>query len=1096
MADTPSRLSDGNILYNGKYISMEEYRSMISARNLYNPYNEYENTNTFSKNAESNVANSIQTVLNVIPQYNRVSTSANLVFNALDAFGSEQSALARIGLVMLGKQIAYNSASNLATRWLPSIDLSQALKGNMKGIFKRNVDNTITVKDSADKTGLEKIGGFANKYLGIETYDVFGNANPFTKNPTPGDYIKNTGQAQLTHFFSAVNLNTFKPINPERDDQYTTIIREHSEEVGVPLLSGYDTVIANNRKWFNFMDYRQNPYFRRALTIDPTSAIDRANVNMQFSYSLDTGETQEYAPYIGFIDENFGKTVKTSDRRGDIENQVGPRSTFDVDNGDNNLVWGRDGLSYEATTYLSPLRGEDDAMNLHPDSQIFGETNTRTGLLEYTRNLLNASEGNFVDITRKAFKDGDNIVGFNGSPLWRGNNTTYSQRSGNANKTGVRQHTILDPYDNFTKSIRFKGNYVYKGPTESVVNKTVLPRIHPTMKNGVLDNKNLMFSIENLAVGTIRRDSYGVIDDEYATAIPLSEVGQFGGRQMWFPPYNVQINEVASAKYESTVMVGRNEPMYNYMNSERTAVVSFTLLIDYPEQLRNAYLRGEDKNKVIADFFAFGGESLPDAAMIDIWEKQIRDLENTIPEIEGPTDQAEPPDVKVKPIAIYFPNDVPVEAEVDTVISSMYNIQNYEIIEGLLSGKDGSDGNGFGLNKDVYFIKGLSGNSIGTKYVLLPSATTTNQYTEVATVNENGTISTLNKYLFDVFNNEENVKYYKIVISAEASKLYLGPAEAEYNKALGNRRARAAEKLIRSRLAVMFPELDVDEIQIDVLDSTGSEGNSAAGAEAVNMHEKSVKEERSATIEIARKDKSVEKKEQDNNQKQKDDLAQIQKQIQALQLKIKTAKQLEVVNDNILNERDKAVLDSFESVSGNKYYPVFHSQTPEDFHRRLTFLQQCTRQGAAKRYYMDKDAYGTLRAKNSVFGKQPICVLRIGDFLHTKVVIETVTIDYNDTTWDMNPEGFGMQPMIANVTLQMKVIGGQSLKGPIDALQNAVTFNYYANSNFTDKGMYSRPAEEADKQASYREGIEIKKSAELTAAYEQTTQYQLREGDQ
>ena len=40
----------------------------------------------------------------------------------------------------------------------------------------------------------------------------------------------------------------------------------------------------------------------------------------------------------------------------------------------------------------------------------------------------------------------------------------------------------------------------------------------------------------------------------------------------------------------------------------------------------------------------------------------------------------------------------------------------------------------------------------------------------------------------------------------------------------------------------------------------------------------------------------------------------------------------------------------------------------------------------------------------------------------------------------------------------MKVIGGQSLRTPIDALQNAVSFNYYANSTYTKSGTYSTPA--------------------------------------
>jgi hypothetical protein len=140
------------------------------------------------------------------------------------------------------------------------------------------------------------------------------------------------------------------------------------------------------------------------------------------------------------------------------------------------------------------------------------------------------------------------------------------------------------------------------------------------------------------------------------------------------------------------------------------------------------------------------------------------------------------------------------------------------------------------------------------------------------------------------------------------------------------------------------------------------------------------------------------------------------------------------------------------------------------------------RQGAAKKYEPIVEN-GILRAKNSVFGRQPICILRVGDFFYTKVIIENLVIDYSETTWDMNPEGFGMQPMIAKVTLQMKVMGGQSLKGPIDALQNAVTFNYYANSNFTKAGMYSRPSAEADNQEGYIGGILTNETKTLNDAY-------------
>ena len=799
-----------------------------------------------------------------------------------------------------------------------------------------------------------------------------------------------------------------------------------------------------------------------------------------------TNENQEYAPTYQSIVDYFGNTIVKQEKN--IETWVGEQSNFITDNKNNQLVWGRDGVSSGATAILKNLRG--DYYSDNSQTKKYNSLKPKKGLLEYTRNLLNATEGNFVDITRKVFKDGENIIGFQGSPLWKVNNTKYSEKSGQANKTGVRQHTILDPYDNFAKSIRYNGNIIYNGSPESVINKTVFPRIHPT--NNDKDNKNFMFSLENLAVGTIERDSYGVIDDEYGTAIPLSEVGSFGGRMMWFPPYDIQINEVAIAKYESTVMVGRNEPMYNYMNSERTAVLSFTLLVDYPEQLRNNDFRGENKNKVIADFFAFGGDQLPTTFNIENWEKQIKELEKEIIEIEGPIDQAEPDSVKNYSLKIHFQNNEPAtgETEINNVINKMYNNPyHYEIITGLDSAQDG---NGFGLNDKIYFQTGLSKTSINPpdRYILTGGTYDQYNYTGDCELNEN---------LRNVYSNPENRKYYSITITAEASKLYLGKNENEYNIALGNRRVLAAKKLVESRLKAIFPNEGFNDIIIKSVPSFGSDGKSVAGSLADNMHEKDIKEERIATIKIERSTNPPENKKQTLNQKQIDDVAEIQIEINVLQLNIKKAKHEDVVKNNIFNERtaDKdAILHGFESISDNKFYPVFHSQTPEDFHRRLTFLQQCTRQGAATHYNTKKDEYGTLRAKNSVFGKQPICILRVGDFFNTKVIIDNVTIDYNETTWDMNPEGFGMQPMIAKVVLQMKLIGGQSLKGPIDALQNAVTFNYYANSNFSNSEMYSRPSEEANKQLTYINGIVTEKNNKLIGANNQKIKDNVKEGEE
>jgi hypothetical protein len=132
------------------------------------------------------------------------------------------------------------------------------------------------------------------------------------------------------------------------------------------------------------------------------------------------------------------------------------------------------------------------------------------------------------------------------------------------------------------------------------------------------------------------------------------------------------------------------------------------------------------------------------------------------------------------------------------------------------------------------------------------------------------------------------------------------------------------------------------------------------------------------------------------------------------------------------------------------FHPGFHSTTPEGLNSRLTFLHQCIRPGDTipiKGRVDDVD----VDARNTTFGPPPICILRIGDFYHSKVVIRDVQISYEDSPWDFNPEGIGMQPMLASVTLSLNFIGGQGLEEPVSRLQNALSSNFYANTEIYDE---------------------------------------------
>jgi hypothetical protein len=152
-----------------------------------------------------------------------------------------------------------------------------------------------------------------------------------------------------------------------------------------------------------------------------------------------------------------------------------------------------------------------------------------------------------------------------------------------------------------------------------------------------------------------------------------------------------------------------------------------------------------------------------------------------------------------------------------------------------------------------------------------------------------------------------------------------------------------------------------------------------------------------------------------------------------------------------LSKETPILYDSLKSKL--KYFtPAFHSMTPEGLNTRLTFLQQCMRPGDT---ITKNQGEGNCDAKNTAFGRPPVCVLRIGDFYHTKIIINSLNISYDPLVWDLNPEGIGVQPMLAKVNLSFKYIGGQGLRRYVDQLQNALSFNYYANADVYDERTFA-----------------------------------------
>ena len=150
----------------------------------------------------------------------------------------------------------------------------------------------------------------------------------------------------------------------------------------------------------------------------------------------------------------------------------------------------------------------------------------------------------------------------------------------------------------------------------------------------------------------------------------------------------------------------------------------------------------------------------------------------------------------------------------------------------------------------------------------------------------------------------------------------------------------------------------------------------------------------------------------------------------------------------VVKETNPMVYDTIKD-SIKFFNPAFHSMTPEGLNARLTFLHQCTRPGQTIPIIGPDGRPKYNDALNTSFGAPPILVLRIGDFFNTKIVPTSLGLTFEQL--DINPEGIGIQPMLAKVTMAFNIIGGMGLKEPVQQLQNALSFNFYANTEIYDE---------------------------------------------
>lgn len=636
-------------------------------------------------------------------------------------------------------------------------------------------------------------------------------------------------------------------------------------------------------------------------------------------------------------------------------------------------------------------------------------TNNKFGLLYHTSKLFDLNEN--VDLTRKIYKDRDtkSIISYNGGGLYE--ITEDSKKYNDKIVDGIRQHVFKEKkedgtfedsqYNKYAKLIRFNGNVKYDGNKNSVIYNTVIPKIAPNFNDTKI--KNLMFTIENLAVKIKDKDidnKVCYLEDD--TMLPLSEAGINNGRVMWFAPYNISFREDVRVDRTSTSFIGRGENVYTYNNTERSGTLDFKMLIDTPPQLRSIISNGyDDYHKTVSQFFDFGGvsEVKYDNKNIKQIEDEInkiklklKDLVVTVNLIDENISSINPPYV------VYFANDsyeFPITYEVD------------------------------------------KGNNLNNTY---DSNTDTSLY-----------IGNLIDKLVVDYLISENEGYYDVVLNGNSSKLYLAPNGDKYNEELSKRRCNSVLDVIKASYKKIYGK-DIGDKFNFIINSFGSK-NAKQPNIVNNINDVEVKKERNVEIIFKRntKQRTVLKKLSDEELEEKNDL---ERKLENLEVLLNNIKNQYRYDKNRFREItiDDKFISGFSGVEDKIFQNTFFSQTPEAFHRRLTFLHQCTRQGRN----IDTETYN-----NSVFGRQPVQILRFGDFFHSKILIENVSFDYSqDNVWDLNPEGMGVQPMMVDISIKFIFIGGQSMETDISKLQNALSTNYYANSTFYNNALYEKANQE------------------------------------
>jgi hypothetical protein len=685
--------------------------------------------------------------------------------------------------------------------------------------------------------------------------------------------------------------------------------------------------------------------------------------------------------------------------------------------------------------------------------------------------------GNAIDQVSKVFHDGykeitkgSRVLSYIGS-IGQEVGTEYCRVF--AKDTPYLQFNDLQKTDGITTQGR---RFSY-----SVLDNTYNLNIAPNKQEGGQDSTNLignsnngyakkyMFSIENLAWGTSNAPGYAVAD------LPVCERGPNGGRVMWFPPYGLTFGETVSANWNPNEFLGRPEPIYTYKNTSRTGTLTWKIVVDHPSALNvivNKVLNNET-NKVRIDSILesfFAGCRKYD--LYELAKKYYTIKQNDLFQIQQAITSKELPQESLK-YAVDTVGNINVVSQ-GTVSATEANTKIMEY-------------NDLGFYFDNDIPKQLGVNYIDTyiPYVSKegsygPNAVTIGQTTNFFQTVIKPNKDKIDKFIFELITQMTNYPG-KVTITLGGSAS--AAAKEEYNKKLSERRIDSvitymtssypqikqfvdAQRLIFKR-APLGEIAEVQKFDSDVKPIAGVKVNCGDNdfdslTPTEKIYSTNAMACRRTFISLIQSDLNIPPSQAPQAKTNVALGNVVTKTVTQNVLEQKT-----VIRDNISKRVLRSLLsecDYFEAIKEETpmvydnlkeklkfFQPAFHSMTPEGLNSRLTFLQQCMRPGdtiPTVKSVGGKDVLEYNNATNTSFGAPPVLILRIGDFYNTKIIPTSLGFTYENL--DINPEGIGVQPMIANVTMGFNFVGGSGLKESVDKLQNALTFNYYANTEIYD----------------------------------------------